>query len=56
MNLEQLTEKIIKIETHVEYIKENMMCSSTGRFLKWALGVVTTISVSALIMASKLVG
>jgi hypothetical protein len=51
-----MDERLAVIETHVEYIRDNMANKVSISFLRWGLGGVATLALSALLIAAKAKG
>lgn len=48
-----IKERLASIEAHVEFIKDNMAHKSSISFLKWAVGGIGSLAISALLLAAK---
>lgn len=51
-----IDERLAIIETHVAYIKDNMANKVSISFLRWGLGGVATLALSALLIAARVKG
>jgi len=57
MNDQQtVKERLARIEAHLEHIRENMIYKSNLALIKWAIGGVATLAMSALLVAAKAKG
>jgi hypothetical protein len=52
-NNDDIRERLARIEAHVEYIKENMANKATVAIIKWCMGGIASLALTALIMAAK---
>ena len=51
-----ILERLSSIETKIDFIRENMAYKSSVSFLKWGLGGVATLALTAMVLAAKLKG
>jgi len=51
----QNSERLIRVETKVDFIAKNMAYKSSISLLKWSMGGIGTVALAALLIASKVI-